>query len=76
MKAILPAYVAATNFIADRKSQLKQRDDRGAEFVEWGAMLLVIAAIVAVLVGSTDIQDAIETGIKDAVDLVFEKGQG
>jgi Tfp pilus assembly protein FimT len=73
MKVILPAYVATTNFVADRAERLSKRDDRGVEMVEWMAMLLVIAAIVAVL-ATTDIGDLIQQKIQDAVNKVFEKG--
>jgi Tfp pilus assembly protein FimT len=73
MKVILPAYVATTNFVADRAERLSKRDDRGVEMVEWMAMLLVIAAIVAVL-ATTNIGDLIQQKIQDAVNKVFEKG--
>jgi hypothetical protein len=74
MRVILPAYVATTNFVADRAERLKNRDDRGVEMVEWMAMLLVIAAIVGVL-ASTDIGDQIKEKITEAIDKIFEKGE-
>jgi len=75
VKVILPAYVATTNFVADRAERLSKRDDRGVEMVEWMAMLLVIAAIVAVVVGS-DLSQTITDKIKEAVEKVFTDGSG
>ena len=71
MKVILPAYVATTNFVVDRVERIKERNDRGVELVEWGAMLLVIGAIVAFLVTNQEIKNAIKNGIVGAVGKVF-----
>ncbi len=71
MKAILPAYVATTNYVADRVERMKERNDRGVELVEWGAMLLVIGAIITFLVSNQEIKDAVKNGIVGAVNKVF-----
>jgi hypothetical protein len=72
MKLILPAYVTSTNFVADRVQRLRERDERGVELVEWGAMLLVIGAIITFLVSNQEIKNAIKDGIIGAVGKAFK----
>lgn len=72
MKVILPAYVATTNYVADRKRQLIERSDRGVELVEWGAMLVLIAAIVGFLLSSSQVKETVGKKVKEAVENVFK----
>jgi Flp pilus assembly pilin Flp len=50
---------------------MKSREDRGASIVEYGGLMLLVAAIVATLVAS-DIDDTIVKKIKGAIEDVFD----
>jgi hypothetical protein len=49
-----------------------QASERGAHIVEWGAALLLVAAIVAVLVQTTSVPDQVSAGIKSAICTVAQ----
>ncbi|GAA3754703.1 Flp pilus assembly pilin Flp [Spinactinospora alkalitolerans] len=56
--------------LAARRSA--RRRDRGAGFVEYAAVILLVAAIAGVVIGTDNpVGEAIKTGITNAVNQVF-----
>jgi hypothetical protein len=48
--------------------------DRGVSLVEWGASLLLVAGIVAVLVSVTGVPRQVSVGVRSAICTVFQGG--
>lgn len=52
MNPLIPLIVTLQTFAFDRVERLKEREDRGAGLVEYGALLVLAAAILAALKAS------------------------
>lgn len=71
MNPIIPLVVTMQTFMCDRVERLKERSDRGAGMVEYGALIILVAAILAVLISDNIIGTTVKDGIKGAIDQVF-----
>ncbi|MFI6517204.1 Flp family type IVb pilin [Spirillospora sp. NPDC050679] len=68
MNPIIPLYVTLQTFIHGRVDQMKERmDDRGASAIEYGALLVVSAVVIGVLVGiaNSEFKTAVTGKIKE-----------
>lgn len=74
MNSLIPLYVTTSNFVADRVERFKSREDRGASMIEYGALLILISAIIAALIAS-DIDGIIGKKVKELVNQIFQGGQ-
>lgn len=74
MNSLIPLYVTTSNFVAGRVERLKSREDRGASMIEYGALLILISAIIAALIAS-DIDGIIGKKVKELVNQIFQGGQ-
>lgn len=69
MNPVISAYVKARIAIANRFDNL---GDKGAGFVEYAGVLLVVGAIAAAVVGfGGELGETIKTNISDAIDKAF-----
>ncbi|SKA17791.1 hypothetical protein SAMN02745673_02859 [Marinactinospora thermotolerans DSM 45154] len=59
---LVSAYVKARTALANRTHALRAHGDEGAGFVEYAAIIVLVAAIAGVVLG-TDIGSQIMTGI-------------
>lgn len=71
MNPIIPAYVYTTNFIIDRADMLRHPKDRGAGFVEYAA-LVVLAALVLAAIAAL-VPSALKNGIKSKITSIFNQ---
>jgi len=71
MNALIPAYVYTTNFVADRIDVLKNRKDRGAGFVEYAA-LVVLAALVLAAIAAL-VPSALKNGVQSKITAIFNQ---
>lgn len=78
MNALIPVYVHTRNFIADRANLMRHPKERGAGFVEYAALVvlaaLVLAAIAAVV--PSKLKSGITTKIGDIFDQSGDGGGG
>jgi Flp pilus assembly pilin Flp len=75
MNPMISLYVISSNFVADRRERMKsQYGDRGASMIEYGALLILISAIIAALIAS-DIDGIIGKKVKELVNQIFQGGQ-
>ncbi|MGK5554980.1 Flp family type IVb pilin [Actinomadura kijaniata] len=67
MNPIIPLYVTLQTFVQDRVEQVKERSDRGASAIEYGALLVVSAVVIGVLVSiaNTEFKTAVTGKIKE-----------
>lgn len=72
MQPLTRAYVAATNFVRDRASTMRD-DDRGLAAMEYLGMALVIAAIIGVL-ATQQIGTTIRNQIISAINQIMQAG--
>lgn len=74
MNALLPIYVNTETFVRESADKLKDRytdrNDRGAGFVEYAA-LIVVAAVLLVALWKSGLADAITSKVKAALDKLF-----
>jgi Flp pilus assembly pilin Flp len=72
MNLLIPTYVVMTNFVAGRVEAVKTRHkDQGASMIEYGALLLLVAAIVAAVM-ATNIDTTISQKVKETVDKILK----
>lgn len=67
---LITLYVKAQVAFANRQHALRNRDDRGAGFVEYAAIIVLVAAIAGVVI-TTDIGDKILGGINTQIDSIL-----
>lgn len=74
MNALLPIYVNTETFVRESASKVKDRyldrDDRGAGFVEYAA-LIVVAAVLLVALWKSGLADAITSKVAAALKKLF-----
>lgn len=70
---LIPLYVTLQTFVQGRVEKLQERD-RGASALEYGALILVGAAIIAVL--WTAFNSNVKTQVSDAIKNMFTSGGG
>lgn len=73
MNPIIPLVVTMQTFMYGRFERLKERSDRGAGMVEYGALIILVAAILAVLLKDNAIGKAVKDGITNAMKQVFDQ---
>jgi Flp pilus assembly pilin Flp len=73
MNPIIPLYVTITTFVQGRVE--KFREDRGASAVEYGALIILAAAIIGALWAS-GVVTTLGSKTKTAVDSLFSGGGG
>jgi Flp pilus assembly pilin Flp len=75
MNLLIPTYVVVTNFVADRVEAVKTRHkERGASMIEYGALLILIAAIVGAVM-ALNIHQTVGKKVQEAITNIF-KGPG
>lgn len=67
---LITLYVKAQVAFANRQHALRNRDDRGAGFVEYAAIIVLVAAIAGVVI-TTDIGQKILDGINNQIDSIL-----
>ncbi|WP_433327554.1 hypothetical protein [Spirillospora sp. CA-294931] len=75
MNALIPLYVTLQTFVQDRAEQLqerRERGDRGASALEYGALIAVAAVVIAILYGAINGTFAKKVG--EAVENLFKGG--
>ncbi len=75
------AYESIRLFIAEQKAEYKKHTDRGAGFIEYAGVLIVIGAIAAVAYSAIDgdeegIGETIKSGISEAITEAFSEVNG
>lgn len=76
MTPILSLYVKARIAFANHLNLMKRRDDRGAGFVEYAGVLVLVAAIATLLITNNPIGNAVQTAVTNALDDIFGTGSG
>ena len=71
MNPLIPLVVTLQTFVHDRVERLRSEDDRGAGIVEYGALLVLAGALVAVLF-EAGLVDKLGTAVKEAITQLFE----
>jgi Flp pilus assembly pilin Flp len=75
MNALIPIVVTLQNFVLDRVERFNEREDRGAGLVEYGALLVLAAAILAALKAS-GVVTKLGTATTTALNDLFGAGDG
>ncbi len=75
------AYESLRLFIAEQKAEYKKHTDRGAGFIEYAGVLIVIGAIAAVAYSAIEgdeegIGNTIKEGIEGAINSAFSEADG
>ncbi len=70
MNPLIPLVVTLQTFFHDRIERLRSPEDRGAGIVEYGALLVLAGALVAVLF-EAGLVDELEGAVEDAIDDLF-----
>jgi len=70
MNPLIPLVVTMQTFFHDRIERLQAKEDRGAGIVEYGALLVLAGALVAVLFEAGIVQE-LEDAVTDAIDDLF-----
>ncbi|RNL83491.1 hypothetical protein [Halostreptopolyspora alba] len=75
---LVSVYASVRTFLADRAVALKNRSDRGAGFIEYAGVLIVIGAIAAVAYNAIEgdeegIGNTIKEGIEGAIESAFDE---
>lgn len=73
MNPIIPLYVTLSTFVLDRVERMKSREDRGASMVEYGALLILVSAILAALI-AVDVDGVVGNKVKETVEQIFKGG--
>ncbi len=76
MTPILSLYVKARMAFANHLNLMKRRDDRGAGFVEYAGVLVLVAAIATLLITNNPIGKAVQTAVSDALAKIFNTNGG
>lgn len=76
MTPILSLYVKARMAFANHLNLMKRRDDRGAGFVEYAGVLVLVAAIATLLITNNPIGEAVHTAVDGALTIIFGGGDG
>lgn len=76
MTPILSLYLKARMAFANHLNLMKRRDDRGAEFVEYAGVLVLVAAIATLLITNNPIGKEVKTAVIHALDDIFGGGDG
>ncbi len=63
MTPILSLYLKARMAFANHLNLMKRRDDRGAGFVEYAGVLVLVAAIATLLITNNPIGNAVQTAV-------------
>ncbi|MGH3387947.1 MAG: hypothetical protein ACRDOO_03630 [Actinomadura sp.] len=71
---MIPLYVTLSTFVSNRVERVKSREDRGASMIEYGALLILVSAIIAALLAS-NIDDTIKTKVTELVNEIFGGGK-
>lgn len=74
MNSLIPLYVTLSTFVSNRVERVKCREDRGASMIEYGALLILVSAIIAALLAS-NIDDTIKTKVTELVNEIFGGGK-
>lgn len=75
MNSLIPLYVTLSTFVSNRVERVKSRhEDRGASMIEYGALLILVSAIIAALLAS-NIDDTIKTKVTELVNEIFGGGK-
>ena len=69
MNPMIPLFVTLQTFVQDRAEQLRDRRDRGASALEYGALIVVAALIVGILYSLID--GTVRTKISEAITSLF-----
>lgn len=72
---LITLYVKAQVAFANRQHALRNRDDRGAGFVEYAAVIVLVAAIAAA-VFTTNIGSTIATSLTTKISQILGGGGG
>ena len=75
MTPLISFYTKSSNFVYDRVRRLQDPDERGASLLEYGALIVLVAAIAAA-VFATNIGQTIATNITNKVNEIFSGGGG
>lgn len=75
MNGLIPLYVTLSTFMDDRVERLKNREDRGAQGIEYAALIVLAAAIIGILWGS-GVLGKLTTGVTEAVGKLFPGAGG
>jgi Flp pilus assembly pilin Flp len=73
MNPIIPPYVTISNFVHGRVERFKDPSDRGASAVEYAALIILAAAIIAALKAS-GVVDTLQTSVTAKVNELFQGG--
>ncbi|PPS89604.1 hypothetical protein BH05_15450 [Thermobifida fusca] len=76
MTPILSLYLKARMAFANHLNLMKRRDDRGAGFVEYAGVLVLVAAIATLLITNNPIGNAVQTAVTDSLDQIFNRNGG
>lgn len=71
MTPILSLYVKARMAFANHLNLMKRRDDRGAGFVEYAGVLVLVAAIATLLITNNPIGKEVKTAVTHALGRIF-----
>lgn len=75
MNALIPVYVHTTNFIADRADLMRHPKERGAGFVEYAALVVLAALVLAAI--AAIVPSKLKSGITSKIDEIFnQSGDG
>jgi Flp pilus assembly pilin Flp len=72
MNPIVPLYSTLQMFVQDRFEQVRERTDRGASGLEYGALIVLAALIIGILFSA--INGTVRTSITQAITDLFNPG--
>lgn len=75
MNGLIPLYVTLSTFMHDRVERLKSREDRGAQGIEYAALIVLAAAIIGILWGA-GVFEKVSSGVTTAVTKLFPGSGG
>lgn len=70
--AVLALQLTLQAFVQDRLEHLEEKRDRGVSAMEYGALILVAAAVIGILM--TAIDGPVKTGVNNAITKLFGGG--
>lgn len=76
MTPILSLYVKARMAFANHLNLMKRRDDRGAGFVEYAGVLVLVAAIATLLITYNPIGNQVKAAVITSLDQIFNTNGG
>ncbi|MFC5745648.1 hypothetical protein [Actinomadura rugatobispora] len=74
MNPIIPLYVTLQTFVVDRVERLRRSSDRGAEAIEYAALIIIAAAVIGFVYAAISGIN-IQQKVADALNSVFNRPQ-